>query len=417
MKPGASYVTKRRKVTFWPETGNAYSPKDGVRVIKLSLKGDEWLDPSTCKFFFDITNNTTLATENSLAPLTPGVWAFFRRLRVIVHGQVLEDIDNYNRVHEMFHIMKPTEKRLNDHVEGFGTSSSLNITLDAADSAQLLAKDATRTVCFTPMCSLFRQEKYLPLRYMPIQLELELVGNGAEVAQGSISALTPPAKSEDFLINNVQLKCDLCELDNTLDNEYTKFLIEGKDLPIHFTSISCSSQVIYNMNSHVTVSRSLTRVKAVFVSFSHYDASNPSPTRKEVNQYWHPMGTTYNHDEEIEFQLQINSSLYPEYPIRSLCEAFYQLRKTLGIHFSNDQMNLVQRYYSDHKFVMGIDLEKVLGASFTGANLSTGANIILKTKSANADIAFEGNDTYKMFVVLVNDSIVDVGLTGVRVKE
>ncbi len=224
-----------------------------------------------------------MATENAFAPLTPGAWAFFKRMRVVVHGQILDDTDFYNKTHEKFHIMKPTEKRLNDHIEGFGTNSSLNITLDAADSAQLLAKDATRTVCFTPMCSLFRQEKYLPLRYMPIQLELELVGNGAEVAQGSLSVLNPtPAKSEDFLINSVQLKCDLCELDNTLDNEYTKFLIDGKDLPIHFTSISCSSQAIYNMKSHVIVSRSLTRVKAVFVSFSHYDASNPSPTRKEA---------------------------------------------------------------------------------------------------------------------------------------
>ncbi len=86
----------------------------------------------------------------------------------------------------MFHIMKPKEKRLNDHIEGFGTSTSSSITHDSADLAQILAKGATRTVCFTPMCSLFRQEKYLPLRYMPIQLELELVGNGAEVAQGSL---------------------------------------------------------------------------------------------------------------------------------------------------------------------------------------------------------------------------------------
>ena len=36
LKPGASYVTKRRRVTFWPDTGNAYSPQGGARVIKLS---------------------------------------------------------------------------------------------------------------------------------------------------------------------------------------------------------------------------------------------------------------------------------------------------------------------------------------------------------------------------------------------
>ena len=38
----------------------------------------------------------------------------------------------------------------------------------------------------------------------------------------------------------------------------------------------------------------------------------------------------YNHSKEIEFQMQIGSKLYPEYPIRSHAEAYYQLRKTLG---------------------------------------------------------------------------------------
>ena len=76
LKPGASYVIKRRSVSFWPDNGGTYSPKGGVRVIKISLKGDEWLDPSTCKFFFDITNNTALATDNDLAPLVSGLGVF-----------------------------------------------------------------------------------------------------------------------------------------------------------------------------------------------------------------------------------------------------------------------------------------------------------------------------------------------------
>mgnify|MGYP003895558579 CR=1 FL=1 len=41
-------------------------------------------------------------------------------MRVICGGQIVEDVDKYNRTHEMFHMMKPTEKRLNDTIEGFG---------------------------------------------------------------------------------------------------------------------------------------------------------------------------------------------------------------------------------------------------------------------------------------------------------
>ena len=49
----------------------------------------------------------------------------------------------------------------------------------------------------------------------------------------------------------------------------------------------------------------------------------------------------------------------PEYPIRSLAEAFYHLRKTLGINSTNAQMNMVHRYYRDHKFVLALQCEKL----------------------------------------------------------
>ena len=110
LRPGASYVTNRRSVTFWPQGGNSYSPT-GVKVIKVALNSDQWMDPSTVKLFFTTTNTTTLTADSDLVPLTPGPWCFFRRLRIICGGQIVEDIDYYNRVHEMFHEMKPAEKK------------------------------------------------------------------------------------------------------------------------------------------------------------------------------------------------------------------------------------------------------------------------------------------------------------------
>ena len=53
--PGASYVTNRRSVTFYPQGGNSYSPT-GVKVIRIALTGDGWLDPSTLRVMFDLNN-------------------------------------------------------------------------------------------------------------------------------------------------------------------------------------------------------------------------------------------------------------------------------------------------------------------------------------------------------------------------
>ena len=63
------------------------------------------------KTVFTITNTTTLTTDSDLVPLVPGPWTFFRRMRIICAGQIVEDVDFYNRVHEMFHEMKPAEKK------------------------------------------------------------------------------------------------------------------------------------------------------------------------------------------------------------------------------------------------------------------------------------------------------------------
>ena len=416
LRPGASYVTDRRSVSFFPQGGNEYT-SNGVKVIKISLNGDQWLDPSTVKLFYNITNTTELnanTTLDDLMPLVTGAWGFFRRLRVICGGQIIEDIDNYNRLHEMVHMMKPTEKRLNDAIEGFGITENDDVDIDSADSPSPLPKGAKQTVCFTPLSGLLSQEKFLPIRYCPIQLEFELVGSASEAVQGAQSDI---GKSEDFLIDNVQLKCDLVQLDNSLDNEYAQHLLSGKSLPINFSTFTCSSQVITSLDTSVNVQRSFTRLKSVFVSLYKQDAVQ-HPNRKEVNYFWHPMGSAaYNQYKELEFQMQIGSKLFPEYPIRSLAEAFYQLRKSLGINSTNAQMNMVQRYYRDHKFVISLDTEKMTGASFTGYNTKAGDLLTLKMKGANGSIALDATDTHKLFYMLQYDAILQVNDTGVNVLE
>ena len=59
--------------------------------------------------------------------------------------------------------------------------------------------------------------------------------------------------------------------------------------------------------------------------------------------------------------------LYPQYPIRSLSESFAQLKKSVGILGSNfHSVSMTPMQYRYDHFVVGIDTEKAIGASYTG---------------------------------------------------
>ena len=111
LKPGASYVTNRRSVSYFASGGNTYSP-NGVKVMKFNLTGDQWLDPSTFRVAFQLNNhngNTSgqLSSPIMVQPLSWNPAVFFRRARLICGGQVIEDIDDFNRLSPMLTDLLP----------------------------------------------------------------------------------------------------------------------------------------------------------------------------------------------------------------------------------------------------------------------------------------------------------------------
>jgi hypothetical protein len=171
LKPGASYVQSRRSVSFFPQGGNSYAT-NGVKVIKISLTGSqgEWLDPSTLAIMYDINNNDGGTTQQ--LRMLSGPWSIFRRMRIICGGAIIEDIDNYNRCHEIFHVLSSAAKRENDEIMGFGVNSYRELSSwEGAFPMSLNKKDymgikGSKSVLFRPLSGLITQDKYLPLRYM-----------------------------------------------------------------------------------------------------------------------------------------------------------------------------------------------------------------------------------------------------------
>ena len=105
-------------------------------------------------------------------------------------------------------------------------------------------------------------------------------------------------------------------------NEYVKHLLEGKGLPI---AVKGSTDISI---------RSVSKLVAAFVTF--YKKGDPSTgyeyCDKEFCRFYHlqqnhePLDAgIYDKDNDLEFQSQLGSKLYPEYPCNSTTQCFYHL--------------------------------------------------------------------------------------------
>jgi hypothetical protein len=412
------YVQDRRSVTFHTEGSNSYSASAGTKVIRFRLAGDgSWLDPSTFRIMFDVVNNDLLASAKKLRPIGKA-HAFFRRLRISVRGQIIEDIDNFNRVSEMFHILQTRHSRGNDMIEEFGYNYDI---ADMNTVALFPGIQDSQTVMFQPLCGLFQQTKYLPLRYAPLEIELEL----ADVLDPIINLETPflaTNTSQLWKIENCMVKVDLCTLDNALENSYVSHFMGGKTINIVYNTFISTLQTVVSADTQINVSRSLSKMKSVFVTLDKdYAIGDARETfyNKSWNNFWSPnAGTdltdalTHTSEKFSHFQLQIGSKLFPEYPIKTHCEAFYSLRKALGIQANNlHSIDIDGNSYRNNKFIIGIDTEKLLGLSFTGMNTRNNLMTVhLKTQinEYKAD---------RMHIILLAEQIVELGDSGCMVYD
>ena len=126
---------------------------------------------------------------------------------------------------------------------------------------------------------------------------------------------------------------------------------------------------------------------------------------------------THNAGGEFEFQLQIGSKLFPEYPIRSHNETYYHLKKTLGVHASAlHNFDISALVYRSNKFVIGTDCEKVLDAGFTGINTRAGDLLTVKLKYADKGQLAAGVYSHladRIHIVLHSDQIMEIRDSGV----
>ena len=143
LPPGASYVTDRKSATFYSIGSNIYTPTGGVKLLKFQLNGDDgnWLDPSSVVIQFDLLNTTTAGGGTPLLRPLGSPHLFFKRLRVIAGGQVVEDIQDFGRNSELIASLQNAHVRDNDDIQGFGGRYDSN-DMRALDDVPLFGANA-----------------------------------------------------------------------------------------------------------------------------------------------------------------------------------------------------------------------------------------------------------------------------------
>jgi hypothetical protein len=334
----------------------------------------------------------------------------------------------------MMHILTSKNNRDNDDIEGFNARWDSDAFYNNYGSYPGIPPSSKKRNSFKPLFGICNQPKYIPLAYAPLTMEFEIVNNATDpiAAIGGNNAFKADTTSNLWQIEDVRIICDVVTLDSALNNSYAEHVLSGKALPINYSTFITQYQTLTSSDSAVNVTRAVSRLKSVFINFdnrhTHGDPDG-SNIHSVVNTFMGPMspipdgnglgtyfGGAYNYLQELQWQLQIGSKMFPEYPCSSLSETFYQLKKALGIAGSafHSLAITAEQYRNDH-FIIGVDTEKILEAGFTGLNTRAGDLMIVRIKPANGSVADMPLWATSMFIMLHTDQILEIRDTGCQV--
>ena len=312
-----------------------------------------------------------------------------------------------------------------------------------------------------PVCGLLESNYYLPLRFAPLELEFTIVSDGNEpiVVPAGDAQANPTTETDKqgyyfqagntstkWELNNIIIRAEVITLDNTVDNNITKHLLEGQSLKLIVPQYHTLTQNFNvgggEINANLVKSASklstafitLYRPKQIGTRYGYFRPSNY--LHKRYNYLYNPMINSEINDgfdtatntaiegkgfqdysRNLSWQLQVANKKYPEFECQSLSEAFYYLRRTL--HYMNgdqNSLNITYKQYREDKFIIGMSFEKMQDTSFTGTNTKMGSLITFKIKATEGVLA-EAEQIQEIFIHMISESVLELTESGAIVYD
>jgi hypothetical protein len=236
-----------------------------------------------------------------------------------------------------------------------------------------------------------------------------------------------------FEITQPRILLDCVQVDVTIQNEIRTHLAAGKPLQLALSTWSTTMHSVLtagaagSLSWDVTLSRAFARIKDIYVTFDN-DASR-GVVNTESNNYisWHGKANKNvygasnpyvpNYGEGFRFQLQTGAMVFPDLPITSHTEAFYQLSKSLAMQSHNEGVSIPPSEYLGQNFILALDLEKMYSSPgagfvrFSGLN-TQGAGDTLRMTFQNISARADWLPT-RQFVTLHHDVVIELRAEGV----
>ena len=244
---------------------------------------NNYIDLSSIRVFATL-QNTDADRIHFLRPRS-GLHGFFQRYMLNVAGQQVQDIIEYNRHCELYECLRSKDVRDMDDIESGANprwdgdyhdyANGLDVFLQpntdgATDAGGIvdvfttgdhnergkIDKRYTRhslagiagaggkmRLSHKPCCGLPNSNYYLPTRYAPLELQFQIVSNATEPGAGG--AQTDKERyyfrvgdtSTSWEVNNVFVRAEVITLDNTVNNNIVKHLLDGQNLKLVFQCI------------------------------------------------------------------------------------------------------------------------------------------------------------------------------------
>ena len=436
--PGSGYVLERRNVSFYPQGSNIYSTANGQRVLRISLNSDQaWGDPSTGYLIFRVNNrDTTAQTSTAITRVEPlGMGhVFFKSGRLLLNGQVAEQIDDFGRAYELLNRLSPEVAQKQYAAMSFGLQKPY-----PEDSADL------RAVCRLPpgkgktiamplgIFGIWGQHRFLPLQACNMVLELTiqdpaLCCRGGTSTDGTVTTTYKSTVDLDMFV----LKMDTLVLDSQLQEEYNRMLLT-KTLPISYKTWHHTSYAQTGNASEVSIAfqRSVSRLCTVFVTF--YSVSTNAAQKQEVNYFPHVEGEIDNladsdhplfstdvtdDSKAVTYEFVCDGTRYPTSPVLTTIEAYTALVRSLGFAGqTSHSIALGGKAYETTDFVICENFEKVIGSALSGKNLRGGSQLLLHLKNMVHSGMAETDKITKIFLLAQFDAIAELSAQGVTILE
>ena len=402
----ATYAKERRLVQVFPQGANTFAP-NGAQTLTFNVTSQEgWLDPSSLRLHFKIRNTAAAGANNGLMPKS-GCHCFFSQLRILIGGTEVERIEPYSLLHELFRVALNTPaSQVEQGVEDGRSFLAANYP---PVTVLPIEAQAFRSVTLTPLAGLLQCGKYLPLRLMNSMI-LEFT-----LARLDDALVTPRAgnnMSELYGLQQCELQFSTVRLDSALEAGFSSMMLSGRALQLNLRTLM-SQQAIIPVGARefqATVTRALSRIAAVFVTFQGREAANSSLLR------FHNPSTIENNERTLEWSMQIGSKQWPEMTTcKSIAAPLSLLKQALGSYDQNIASTSITRdNFLTTRFCIGVPTSTIPGQVFSGISTRSGDLLSVLVKNLTAVVADEAQ---KLHCTMIAEVILELKESGTVLLE